>query len=80
MAAKTLTTPHFGQRVRTATQRRYVLIFEHMPASGMAYAQVVKRSDKVETLVTFRKRQSVGRDVFYSIFDTTTGERVNAHV
>ena len=53
--ATTLPTPA-GNRVRTATGRRFILVADHMDAAGVKSAHVVKRSDNLDTLRTQIRR------------------------
>ncbi len=58
-----------GAKIRTATQRRYVLIAEYVPGSPT----IIRRSDSIVTI------QDVARNFRTTgqVFDTTTGSEVS---
>jgi hypothetical protein len=71
----TLTTPS-GAKVRTQTQRRFVLLRERT-VDGKSTATVVKRSDAAQTLATFRKREGWRHPSgSLVLMDTRTGQVV----
>jgi hypothetical protein len=69
----TFTTPR-GHRVETRTVRRYALIRETVLA-----AAVTKRSDSMETLAGFRRRQGVSDDVDHFIGTMADGTLRRVH-
>lgn len=77
---KTLTVR--GQRVRSASQRRFVAVrlvrrFDGVQYSGdFVAASIEKRSDSIATLKTWIGRQGFHSSRMFVVIDTTTGEEV----
>lgn len=69
-----------GNRVRSESHRRFIVIVEHTKADGTSTAAVDKRSDSLATARTHvsRKGNSFGggASTVRFIFDTVTGEFV----
>ena len=71
----TLIMPNSGSKVRSQSQRRFVVVAEDRFAPGKPW--IVKRSDNVETARTERnKARSKHINAMVVVFDTTTGEAV----
>jgi hypothetical protein len=76
MASTTLTTPS-GLKVRSASQRRYVLVAEYEANEAHPHrAHISKRSDKLSTLRTEIARSGRVPSRTWHIFDTVTKEKV----
>ena len=79
MAARTLTLPS-GAKVRTASQRRYVLVRDVVSRTGdkPPKGDVVKRSDTLATVQRHRKGSyfDATTAITEHVFDTVTGEQV----
>lgn len=83
MTATTIRTPR-GSVIRSASQRRFVVITEVVNAATGKVSEdghVEKRSDNIDTLRTHINRQPIrsiapGVRVVRSIFDNRTGEEV----
>jgi hypothetical protein len=76
----TLVTPR-GTKVKTQTQRRYVVVAEQITDGLPTGASIEKRSDALSTLETHVRRRgahsgSLGYGTRRFIFDTRTGEQV----
>ena len=69
----TLTMPGTGDKFRTQTKRRFVLVVQY-PLDPLSSPTVVKRSDNLNRL--FNERQVRARKGYVRgvLFDTTTGE------
>ena len=61
-----------GRRLRTGSNRRYVLFGMHR----MGGEFVVRRSDKLETVLAAKRRYNGGEATEYVVVDTSTGEEV----
>jgi hypothetical protein len=76
MAAGTFTVA--GQRVRSASQRRFVAFIVHRTLDGILAEEVRiwKRSDDVAKLRRMTQNLGFGPSYRFVIVDTTTGEEV----
>jgi len=74
MSQATLTTP--AGKLRTQSQRRYVLVRWTEHDGVTSPPRLVRRSDSLATIAAVKRRLQGRRHEFYVIYDTITKEEV----